>query len=243
MKILLIGSGGREHALAWALAKSPRCTALFIAPGNPGTAKSAPMWCSTSRIMPAVVQFCRTDGDRLRGCRPGGAVGCGHRRRSRGCRHTGFRTEPGRRAARGIEGLHQGIMPRSLHPDGRFCAVHDAAAAWPMFAQQGAPIVVKADGLAAGKGVVVAASIEEALHAIDMMFSGGLGAAGEEVVIEECMIGEEASFFALVDGENAVPLPRRRTISALAMVIPVPTPAAWALIRPLPSSRPAWPNA
>ena len=236
MKILLIGSGGREHALAWALTKSSRCRRYSLRPETPARPSSATNVVLDIADHAAVVAVLPHDGGRLRGGRPEGAAGCRHRRRSLGCGHQAF--GPSRAAAQleGSKAFTKELCREADIPTAAFARFTSAEPAMAYVRAQGAPIVVKADGLAAGKGVVVAASVEEALAAIDMMFSGGLGAAGEEVVIEECMVGEEASFFALWStARRRRRWPPRRTISAWATVIPAPTPAAWALIRPLPS--------
>jgi phosphoribosylamine--glycine ligase len=206
MKILLIGSGGREHALAWKLSQSPRCETLFIAPGNPGTAQ-----CGTNVQLnvadhQAVVDFCRLMGVGFVVVGPEAPLVAGivDDLAAAGIKAFG----PSRVAAQleGSKAYTKELCREAGVPTADFARFTQPAPAKAHVRAQGAPIVVKADGLAAGKGVVVAATVEEAEAAIDMMFSGGLGAAGEEVVIEECMVGEEASFFALVDGDAALPL-------------------------------------
>ena len=206
MNILLIGSGGREHALAWALAKSPRCTKLFIAPGNPGTAMLGENVVLDVGDHAAVVSFCRlmTIGFVVVGPEAPLVDGIVDSLAAAGIRAFG----PGRAAARleGSKAFTKELCREANIPTAAFATFTDPAAAKAYVRAQGAPIVVKADGLAAGKGVVVAATVEEAIEALDMMAAGGLGAAGSEVVIEECLVGEEASFFALVDGDTAVAL-------------------------------------
>ena len=141
---------------------------------------------------------------------------------------------PSRAAAQleGSKGFTKELCREAGIPTAAFARFSDAEAARAYIRAQGAPIVVKADGLAAGKGVVVAETVEEALAAIDMMFSGGFGSAGAEVVVEECMVGEEASFFALCDGKNAVALPSAQDHKRVGDGDVGPTPAAWAPIRP-----------
>lgn len=206
MNILLIGSGGREHALAWALAKSPRCARLFIAPGNPGTATLGENVVLDVGDHAAVVAFCRlmAIGFVVVGPEAPLVDGIVDSLAAAGIRAFG----PGRAAARleGSKAFTKELCREANIPTAAFATFTDPAAAKDYVRAQGAPIVVKADGLAAGKGVVVAATVEEAIEALDMMAAGGLGAAGSEVVIEECLVGEEASFFALVDGDTAVPL-------------------------------------
>lgn len=206
MNILLIGSGGREHALAWKISASPLCDMLFIAPGNPGTAH-----CGVNVAMDVanhgdVIAFCASHDVGLVVVGPEGPLVAGlvDDLTAAGIKAFG----PGKAAAR-LEGskaftkelcLEAGIPTADY---ARFDALEPALA--HVYAH-GAPIVIKADGLAAGKGVVVAQSLEEAEEALEMMFAGGLGQAGAEVVIEECMVGEEVSFFALCDGKTALPL-------------------------------------
>ena len=206
MNVLLIGSGGREHALAWALAKSPRLEKLFIAPGNPGTAA-----CGENVVLDvadhrAVIDFCRLRGVGLVVVGPEAPLVAGlvDDLDAAGIRCFG----PSRAAARleGSKAFTKALCDEAGVPTAAYARFTAAEPAKAHIRAQGAPIVVKADGLAAGKGVVVAASVEEAEAAIDMMFSGGLGAAGAEVVIEECLVGEEASFFVLCDGDTALPL-------------------------------------
>lgn len=206
MNILLIGSGGREHALAWKLSQSPRCSALFIAPGNPGTAQ-----CGTNAALnvtdhEAVARFCIENAIGLVVVGPEAPLvaGLADDLGRHGIRVFG----PTREAAQleGSKAFTKALCDEAHVPTaryGRFTAPEPALA---YVRKQGAPIVIKADGLAAGKGVVVAMTLTEAEDAIRMMFSGGLGKAGEEVVIEECLIGEEVSFFVLCDGDSAMPL-------------------------------------
>lgn len=206
MKILLIGSGGREHALAWAISASPLCDTLFIAPGNPGTAQ-----CGENVVMDvsdhaAVVAFCRLQGIGLVVVGPEGPLVAGI---ADDLRQVGIKVfGPSKAAAQleGSKGFTKELCAEFAIPTAGFGRFSDAASAKAYVAEQGAPIVIKADGLAAGKGVVMAETLDEANAAIEMMFSGGLGSAGAEVVIEEWMIGEEASFFALCDGTHALAL-------------------------------------
>jgi phosphoribosylamine--glycine ligase len=206
MKILLIGSGGREHALAWKISASPLCDVLFVAPGNPGTAQ-----CGTNVALdPAdhagIAAFCREERIEFVVVGPEAPLVAGivDDLAAAGIKAFG----PGKAAAQleGSKAFTKELCAEAGIPTAKFRRFTDAAAAKSHVRAEGAPIVVKADGLAAGKGVVVAASIEEAERAIDEMFGGSLGAAGSELVIEECMVGEEASYFALCDGRTAIPL-------------------------------------
>ena len=206
MNILLIGSGGREHALAWKLSQSPRCSALFIAPGNPGTAQCGTNVALNVTDHEAVARFCIENAIGLVVVGPEAPLvaGLADDLGRHGIRVFG----PTREAAQleGSKAFTKALCDEAQVPTaryGRFTAPEPALA---YVRKQGAPIVIKADGLAAGKGVVVAMTLTEAEDAIRMMFSGGLGKAGEEVVIEECLIGEEVSFFVLCDGDSAMPL-------------------------------------
>ncbi len=206
MKILLIGSGGREHALAWAISASPLCDTLFIAPGNPGTAHCGENVVIDIADHAAVVAFCRLQGIGLVVVGPEGPLvaGIADDLRAAGIKVFG----PSKAAAQleGSKGFTKELCAEFDIPTAGFGRFGDAASAKAYVAAQGAPIVIKADGLAAGKGVIMAETLDEANEAIDMMFSGSFGAAGAEVVVEEWMIGEEASFFALCDGTHALAL-------------------------------------
>ena len=206
MKILLIGSGGREHALAWKLVQSPLCEKLFIAPGNPGTARCGENVQVDVADHRAVVDFCRLMRIDFVVVGPEAPLVAGivDDLEAAGVKAFGPARVPAQ--LEGSKSYTKELCREAGVPTAAFQRFTQPAPAKAYIRAQGAPIVVKADGLAAGKGVVVAETVEEAEAAIDMMFSGGLGAAGEEVVIEECMVGEEASFFALVDGETALPL-------------------------------------
>jgi phosphoribosylamine--glycine ligase len=206
MNILLIGSGGREHALAWKISASPLCDMLFIAPGNPGTAR-----CGVNVAMDVanhgdVIAFCASHDVGLVVVGPEGPLVAGL---VDDLTAAGIKAFGPRKAAARLEGskaftkelCREAGIPTADYA--RFDALEPALA--HVYAH-GAPIVIKADGLAAGKGVVVAQGLEEAEEALEMMFAGGLGQAGAEVVIEECMVGEEVSFFALCDGKTALPL-------------------------------------
>lgn len=206
MKILLIGSGGREHALAWAISASPLCDRLFIAPGNPGTAQCGENVVLDIADHAAVIAFCKLQGIELVVVGPEGPLVAGI---ADDLTAAGFKTFGPSKAAAQLEGskaFTKELCAEFDIPTAGFGRFDNAEAAKAYVASQGAPIVIKADGLAAGKGVVMAQTLEEANEAIEMMFSGGLGEAGAEVVIEEWMTGEEASFFALCDGRHALPL-------------------------------------
>ena len=207
MNILLLGSGGREHALAWKIAASPLLTKLWCAPGNAGIAREAE--CVALDIAD------HAGGDRLlQGATRSIWSWSGRRRRSRpgsstislrpASRHSARASR--RRSSRAPRDFTKDLCSEFNIPTGAYRRFTNAADALAYVRAQGAPIVVKADGLAAGKGVVVAKTLAEAEAAIAMMFEGGFGAAGAEVVIEEFLSGREISFFALCDGETAIPL-------------------------------------
>jgi phosphoribosylamine--glycine ligase len=206
MNILLLGSGGREHALAWKIAASPLTDRLICAPGNAGIAREAECVALDIADHAAVGKFCKANGIDLVVVGPEAPLVAGiiDDLAAAGIKAFG----PSKSAARleGSKGFTKDLCRANNIPTATYERFTDAAAAKDYVRRQGAPIVVKADGLAAGKGVVVAQSVDEASAAIDMMFGGGLGAAGAEAVIEEFLQGEEASFFALCDGDNAIPL-------------------------------------
>ncbi len=206
MKILLIGSGGREHALAWAISASPLCDRLFIAPGNPGSAQCGENVVLDIADHAAVASFCKLQGVSFVVIGPEGPLVAGI---ADDLAEAGLKVFGPSKAAAQLEGskaFTKELCAEFGIPTAGFGRFADAASAKAYVAAKGAPIVIKADGLAAGKGVVMAETLDQANEAIEMMFGGGLGAAGAEVVIEEWMIGEEASFFALCDGTHALPL-------------------------------------
>jgi phosphoribosylamine---glycine ligase len=206
MNILLLGSGGREHALAWKMAASPLADRLFCAPGNAGIAREAECVALDIVDHAAVIAFCRNNNVDFVVVGPEAPLCAGivDDLEAAGIKAFG----PSRAAARleGSKGFTKDLCRANRIPTAAYERFKAADQAKAYVRAHGAPIVVKADGLAAGKGVVVAESASEAQAAIDMMFDGGLGDAGTELVIEEFLAGEEASFFALCDGETALPL-------------------------------------
>ena len=206
MRILLLGSGGREHALAWKIASSPLVTKLWCAPGNAGIAGEAECVALDIADHAAVLAFCKKNAVELVVVGPEMPLAAGivDDLAKAGIKAFG----PGKEAARleGSKGFTKDLCSEFNIPTGAYRRFDDAADARRYVRAQGAPIVVKADGLAAGKGVVVAKTLVEAEAAIAMMFEGGFGRAGAEVVIEEFLSGREISFFALCDGETAIPL-------------------------------------
>jgi phosphoribosylamine---glycine ligase len=206
MNILLLGSGGREHALAWKIAASPLLTKLWCAPGNAGIANEAECVALDVADHAAVIEFCRRNAVDFVVVGPDAAIAAGI---VDDLDVAGFKAFGPTKAAGQLESsknFTKALCRANNIPTAAYEHFTDAEAAKAYIRRQGAPIVVKADGLAAGKGVVVAVTESEALAAVDMMFGGGFGGAGAEVVVEEFMEGEEASFFALCDGEHALPL-------------------------------------
>ncbi|HEU5294183.1 MAG TPA: phosphoribosylamine--glycine ligase [Burkholderiaceae bacterium] len=211
MKVLVIGGGGREHALAWKLAQSPKLQCVYVAPGNGGTASDSRLENVPISDLVALADFAQREKVVLTVVGPEAplAAGAVDLFRERGLRVFG----PTRAAAQleSSKAFAKAFMERHHIPTARYQTFDDAAAAHAYVDEQGAPIVVKADGLAAGKGVVVAETPRQAHEAIDHMFDGStLGvqhnAGGARVVIEECLEGEEASFIVMVDGEHVLPL-------------------------------------
>lgn len=206
MNILILGGGGREHALAWAIAQNPKCDQLFCAPGNAGIAQVAHCVHMDPEDSDAVVSFCSDESIDFVIVGPEAplAVGIADVLRAAGVLTFG----PSKAAAEleASKSFTKEICDTCGVPTAAYGHFTNAEAAKAYVREQGAPIVIKADGLAAGKGVVVAMELDEALAAIDDMFGGTFGAAGAEVVVEEFMEGEEASFFVLSDGENILPI-------------------------------------
>jgi phosphoribosylamine--glycine ligase len=206
MNILILGSGGREHSLAWAVKQNPKCDHLICAPGNAGMAQIAECHALDINDGAAVVAFCQTHKIDFCIIGPEAPLAAGVADDLRAANILTF--GPSATAARleASKAFTKEICDASGAPTAAYAHFTDADAAKAYIKSQGAPIVVKADGLAAGKGVIVAMTESEALAAIDDMFDGSFGDAGAEVVIEEFMEGEEASFFILSDGTSILPI-------------------------------------
>ena len=206
MNILLLGSGGREHALAWKMAASPLTDRLVCAPGNAGIAREAECVALDIADHAAVIGFCRANAIDFVVVGPEGPLCAGivDDLEAAGIKAFG----PSRAAAQleGSKGFTKDLCRSNRIPTAAYERFRAAEPAKAYVRARGAPIVIKADGLAAGKGVIVAQNLAEAEAAIDMMLGGGLGDAGAELVVEEFLDGEEASFFALCDGDTAIPL-------------------------------------
>jgi phosphoribosylamine--glycine ligase len=205
MKLLVIGSGGREHALAWRLAKSPRIQKVFVAPGNAGTAHEDGLTNVPLSAIPDLVAFAKNEHIALTVVGPEAPLAAGV---VDAFRAAGLKIFGPTQAAAQLEAskdFAKQFLVRHNIPTSRYQTFSDASQAHAYVEAEGAPIVIKADGLAAGKGVVVAMTLDEAHAAIDMMLVGNkMGDAGGRVVIEEFMEGEEASFIIMADGRHAL---------------------------------------
>ena len=207
MRILVVGAGGREHALCWALAGSPLCDTLYCAPGNAGIAQEATCVRIGAEDLDGLVGFCRDERIDFVVVGPEAPLVAGLVDRLEAAGIKAFGPSAAAAALEGSKGFMKDLCAKHGIPTAAYGRFTQAEAAKAYIREQGAPIVVKADGLAAGKGVILAQSLDEALAAVDqVMVEAAFGAAGQEVVIEEFLVGEEASFFALVDGESALPL-------------------------------------
>ncbi|WP_420402645.1 phosphoribosylamine--glycine ligase [Nisaea sp.] len=207
MRILVVGSGAREHALCWAISASPLCDRLYCAPGNAGIAEVAECVEVKAEDLDGLLAFAKDEAVDFVVVGPEAPLVAGlvDKLEAAGIKAFG----PSAAAARleGSKAFTKGICDRHNIPTAAYARFTDLEAAKDYVTRRGAPIVVKADGLAAGKGVTVAQSVNEAISALeDAMSDKAFGAAGEEVVVEECLVGEEASFFALCDGRTALPL-------------------------------------
>ncbi len=206
MNVLLIGSGGREHALAWAISASPLLGRLYCVPGNAGIAEVAECVAFDVEDHAAVIQFCIDNEIGFVIVGPEAPLVAGLADDLDAAKIKVF--GPTKAAARleGSKGFTKDFCTEFAIPTAAYRRFSDARSAAAYVAEHPLPVVVKADGLAAGKGVVIAETHAAAVAAIDACFAGAFGTAGAEVVIEECLVGEEASFFALIDGAHALPL-------------------------------------
>ncbi|MEW6589626.1 MAG: phosphoribosylamine--glycine ligase, partial [Pseudomonadota bacterium] len=205
--LLVIGSGGREHALAWKLAQSPKVSQVYVAPGNGGTAHEDGLVNVAIADIPALVDFARREDIGLTVVGPEAPLAAGVVDAFRAAGQKIFGPTQAAAQLESSKDFAKQFMARHGIPTAAFGTFTDAAAAHAYIDEKGAPIVVKADGLAAGKGVVVAMTADEAHAAVDAMLAGNsMGEAGHRVVIEECLLGEEASFIVMVDGEHVLAL-------------------------------------
>ena len=206
MKAMVIGSGGREHALAWRLAQSPRVSRVYVAPGNAGTAQEEGLYNVALNSVDEWLRFAQQEPIDLTVVGPEAPLAAGV---VDAFRAAGLKIFGPTRAAAELEGskdFAKRFMERHHIPTAAFRTCDDAASAHETIDHMGAPIVIKADGLAAGKGVVVAMTLTEAHEAVDRIMSGALGGAGHRVVIEEFLVGEEASFIVMTDGDHVLAL-------------------------------------
>ncbi|WP_332812840.1 phosphoribosylamine--glycine ligase [Sphingomonas sp.] len=205
MNVLLIGSGGREHALAWKLAQSPMLDRLFAAPGNPGIAEQAEIVALDPSSHEAIIDFCRAEAVELVVIGPEAPLveGLGDALRAAGVKVFGPNRIPAQ--LEGSKGFTKDLCARHNIPTARYVRATSLETAREALADFDLPVVVKADGLAAGKGVIIAETAAAAQAALATMFEGGFGGAGTAVVIEEFLHGEEVSLFALTDGTKVVP--------------------------------------
>ncbi|WP_375625690.1 phosphoribosylamine--glycine ligase [Bartonella sp. PS17NMGDW] len=205
MNILLIGSGGREHALAWKIAASPLLTKLYCAPGNPATTEFGENINLNIDDHPLVIDFCKKHSIDLVIVGPEAPLVAGITDSLNSANICVF--GPTQKAAQleGSKAFTKDLCRKNNIPTGSYQCFNDASKAKAYIHQQGVPIVIKADGLAAGKGVVVATTMEEAFNAVDACFKSAFGDAGNKIVVESFLEGEEASFFCLCDGKIALP--------------------------------------
>jgi phosphoribosylamine---glycine ligase len=206
MRILVVGSGGREHALAWAITASPLVDRIYCAPGNAGIAEDAECVPILVDDTAGLIAFCKHGAIDLVVVGPEAPLVAGLVDALEAAGIAAFGPTRAAAALEGSKGFMKDLCQREGIPTADYRRFAEAGAAKSYIAAQGVPIVVKADGLAAGKGVVVAATLAEANEAVDAALGGRYGAAGAEIVVEEFLAGEEASFFALCDGEHALPL-------------------------------------
>ena len=206
MNILVLGGGGREHALAWAIKQNPKCDRLIVAPGNAGIADIAE--CATLNIDNGglVTTFCEENAIDFVVIGPEAPLAAGVADRLRAAGILCFGPSAAASKLESSKAFTKEICDAAKAPTAGWARFDTAADAQAYITGKGLPLVIKADGLAAGKGVVIPETLDEALDAVTSMFGGAFGAAGSEVVIEDFMTGEEASFFVLVDGETVLPI-------------------------------------
>ncbi len=238
MKVLVVGSGGREHALVWKIAQSPRVKKIYCAPGNAGIARMAECLSISADDVQRLAAWAEKERIDLTVVGPEAPLTLGMVDvfRERGLRVFG----PTQEAAEieGSKAFTKELMKKYGIPTGKSETFTSHPAAAKYVRERGAPLVVKADGLAAGKGVIICRTVEEALSALDLILvQKAFGAAGAKVVVEEFLEGEEASFLAFTDGKPFCPCPLRRITKPSTTTTRDPTPGAWALTLPRPWSR------
>ncbi|MBO6868005.1 MAG: phosphoribosylamine--glycine ligase [Thalassococcus sp.] len=206
MNILILGSGGREHALAWAVMQNPKCDKLIVAPGNAGIAQIADCASFDVNDGGVVVTFAEENAIDLVIVGPEAPLAAGVADALRNASIPVFGPSAAAAKLEASKSFTKEICDAAKAPTAGYAHFTDLASAKAYVTEQGMPLVIKADGLAAGKGVIIPETLDEALAALDDMFGGAFGEAGAEVVIEEFMTGEEASYFILVDGETVLPI-------------------------------------
>jgi phosphoribosylamine--glycine ligase len=207
MKVLIVGSGGREHALAWKIAQSPKVTKIYAAPGNAGIAQLAECVPVQSDDVPGILAFAKSKAMDLTIVGPEGPLSLGIVDEFTKAGLSAFGPSGKAAEIESSKKFSKDLMKKYHIPTAEYSVFTEKAAAEAYVREKGAPIVIKADGLAAGKGVVVAETVDEALRALDLiMIDKAFGAAGDRVVIEECLRGEEASFMAFSDGKTVIPM-------------------------------------
>ena len=239
MNVLVVGSGGREHALCWQLAASPLLGALWCAPGNAGIENEATCVALDPMNFDGLVSFCREQAIDFVVVGPEAPLCAGlvDRLEADGIAAFGPRAAAAR--IEGSKGFMKDLCARYGVPTAAYRRVASLAEAEAFIAEQGAPVVVKADGLAAGKGVVLAATEDEALNAARDALDGAFGKAGAELVIEEMLVGEEASYFALIDGETVLPLETAQDHKAVGEGDTGPNTGGMGAYSPAPAMTPA----
>jgi phosphoribosylamine--glycine ligase len=240
MRVLVGGAGGREHALVWAIAASPLVAALYCAPGNAGIAEEAECIAIRADDFAGLVQFCKSERIDFVVVGPEQPLVAGLIDALEAEGIAAFGPTAAAAALEGSKGFAKDLCARAGVPTARYGRFRDAAAAKAFIAAAGAPIVIKADGLAAGKGVTIAADLAAAYRAVDAaLVERRFGAAGTEIVIEELLAGTEASFFALVDGEHALPLATAQDYKRLEDGDEGPNTGGMGAVSPAPSLSPA----
>ena len=240
MRVLIVGSGGREHALAWATAASPLVDRLYCAPGNAGIAEEAECVPIGASDIAGLVDFCRREGIEFVVVGPEAPLVAGlvDALEAEGVPAFGPTAAAARLEA--SKSFMKELCARAGIPTAAYRRFRDPAAAKSDIAARGTPIVIKADGLAAGKGVVIATTLDEAYRAIDAaLVEGRFGEAGKEILVEDFLLGEEASFFAMVDGKDALPLASARDFKRLGDGDSGPNTGGMGALSPAPMLTPA----
>ena len=234
MNILILGGGGREHSLAWAIKQNPKCDRLIVAPGNAGIAKMAE--CADFDVMSgtAVLKFVQEQAIDFVVIGPEAPLAAGVADQLRDAGILVFGPSKAAAELEASKAFTKAICDAASAPTAAYGHFTDAEAAKAYVQTQGAPIVVKADGLAAGKGVIIAETVDQAVAAIDDMFDGSFGEAGAEVVIEEFMTGEEASYFIFVTAKTCCRLAPPKTTNGLATATPGPNTGGMGAYSPAP---------